>query len=1050
MRCVGGRVPLLGVAWAILVACQPHTPPATGSKQASAALTWEALAKESEPALGAPPSLKTDDGRVVRLRSVKVRAQVILPVAFTELELGFDDIPGESATFSLDLPAAAAVSRFAVHDQGGFHDAEPFGPEQAQTAFAPVQPILERQGDGPQNFSARVLAQPGQKPRLLVAYATRLTNVDTPYRVRLAGVPRLDELDVTVQVGGGKSPRLVRFARAGFAPDRDFSLAADRLGDAGDFLALRAGKYGVLRVLPETTRATNMTFLVDTSASQPVSLERISDFLLSVSETIAKQPSPPLLTVVGFDQSIVPIVTRARAPLSREQLAPLVARGRLGGTDLYNAVSSLITQRLPRQQIVWLSDFENSIRPVQDDYLGHDDEQERSDSLVADAAAEKSLLLKYKSRLVYKPEQPGVIARMDDDPSRVARLLLQPTPVKTDLRIKGASWTSAPDDEEAPLRAWTPDIGQAIWAAAEYEDAAPLQVIDNGKARPPVAPVNDQALAMLLKQVVGGARVGALLARLAGYGFSEPAEAARGLDELAQLSKDYGLLSPLSSFVVPSGTSGGKPRYLAGRAIDVSRTRLVTSTSVGEAPAPASAPPKCPELIGLSSEQRNDAGCPPLFVDFREGRVRLIAEVSFAGAGTPLAQVSPHLDELVEVLTLRPELAKLTVSAPSKAQADGVVRYLVQRGIAAGRFETERLLEGVLPPRKARPKCKSAAQRVLLEVRKMSLDHINQAVVRKPVLPGKQSEPSRLSKIKALIRSGWSSERAEEIRSEAVRLSEAWVRDEPKNPLAYVALGESQRDRDASARAYGSLFDLHAPGSGLDLAGALRFQQLGIGSRWWGLAMGTFRQRWQDGVTGQARRGDVEGSRAHSYAALSASQGHRRGDQPLYATDSSLIFEAAERSVVVAQIEAPVFAHARLLDDPGARYYLEGALARQCWFPMKGSVLGAVLSWEDPDADLEISVTATKAGFTYDSVLTERAPGVTLKWLPLPEKSDDYPITVSVRAQRLGKSGYAFGVVRELDYTGRGRVSLEQKPFVVSQVGESIPVYEQVILQRPQ
>jgi hypothetical protein len=72
------------------------------------------------------------------------------------------------------------------------------------------------------------------------------------------------------------------------------------------------------------------------------------------------------------------------------------------------------------------------------------------------------------------------------------------------------------------------------------------------------------------------------------------------------------------------------------------------------------------------------------------------------------------------------------------------------------------------------------------------------------------------------------------------------------------------------------------------------------------------------------------------------------------------------------------------------------------------------------------------------------------KFLPLPMDDDAYPIEVSVRAVRLGPRGYAFGMLRVLNYNGRGRLSLDEKPVVLTRVGESVMAHGERILQVPQ
>lgn len=1034
---------LFGLACLGALACGSRTPSANAPQAGTRELVWQSLPKEHTQSSGSLPSLKTDDGRQVRLRSITLRATLTPPIAATELELGFDELPaGQSgALLSIALPSDAVLNRFAMNEAGRWHDAE--RSTDKPPVLGSIKPAFDQPGGISQTFTARVLGQAGKAPRVLIGFASLLPASDAPYGLRLVGLPELDAFDAKVRV----NERVHGVKRANFVPDRDFAIPSGIVGQARDYEALRAGEYAVARLLPETTESTELTFLVDTSLSQPVPLPKISEFLVKLSERLAAEKSSPLVTVVAFDQEVRPMVVRAKTPISREQLAPLVALGRMGGTDLAHALESLVAQNLPRRHVVLLSDFRNTMQPVERPRNFDDYGIARLDSLVADAARERALREQFDEPSGYKPYLPSTIVRLDDDPGRAAKLFLQPTPGKTSVLVKGARWSWPPTDEYASGREFTPEIGEAVWVFAEYDAKAPLEVEFNGKPKPAVPPVAEAALSGLLKQFVGGAQLRQYLAGFP-YGYSDPGEAAQALSEIERLSKAYGLLSPLSSFVVRD-ESGAQPRILGGRIVDTANTRMIMSSVMVDSPKPKPRPEKCPELVFHRGGGDSDKDCPPLLVDFSEGRTRIIADVSFAaGSGAPLVKVSPHLDELADLLTLRPEVTKVSVRVAKKAQAEGVVRYLVERGIAADRLLAERLLEGELAPRKTTPKCKTSGQQVLVEVRTMSLTHINQRAVRKPVQALAKVEPSRLTSLLDSIRASRRSEDPARRRLDDVLASaQAWVAKEPQNPLAYIGLGtvlDARRDEPGAARAYGSLFDIDAPGTGLDLAAAMRFQELEKEGRLWDLAMRAYRKKWEESKSSFEPKHDVEGSRATAYSLW------RKGRHSPGESSGGAIHEVVETSAIVEQIEAPVFAHVDLFADRKANFAAEMLLRRNCRFPMQGSVLGAVLSWMDAESELEVDVTAIEDGFTYDSVLTDRTPSATLKWLPLPEDDDVYPIRVSVRAERLGKKGYAFGMLRVLNYLGRGRVSIDQKPFVVTRVGERIPLYQPTILQRPQ
>jgi hypothetical protein len=210
---------------------------------------------------------------------------------------------------------------------------------------------------------------------------------------------------------------------------------------------------------------------------------------------------------------------------------------------------------------------------------------------------------------------------------------------------------------------------------------------------------------------------------------------------------------------------------------------------------------------------------------------------------------------------------------------------------------------------------------------------------------------------------------------------------------------------------------------------------------------GALEQRWREvaAATWGARQRDphdgLEASRASAYASLRAQ--HNR--EAFYD-----LLGAAAHSPLSAQLELPVFAQLYAADARDAPNVLEAYLPRDCSFPLRASVRGAFLSWEDLESELEVSVSSLPGGYSYDSVRAEHGAGGGLKWIPLPEDDASYPIRVSVRAERLSKNGYAFGVLRTLDSPGSGRARSEERPFVATQVGEPLTVLEEQILQRPQ
>src|SRR5262245_32754821 len=98
----------------------PMTSPETTALIATTATTYRAIAEE------APWSLTASDGSGLQLARVDARGVVEGPLAFTELHLYFHNPEHRvrEGTFAITLPPGAAVSRFAMENDGQMMEAE--------------------------------------------------------------------------------------------------------------------------------------------------------------------------------------------------------------------------------------------------------------------------------------------------------------------------------------------------------------------------------------------------------------------------------------------------------------------------------------------------------------------------------------------------------------------------------------------------------------------------------------------------------------------------------------------------------------------------------------------------------------------------------------------------------------------------------------------------------------------------------------------------------------------------------------------------------------
>jgi hypothetical protein len=162
--------------------------------------------KESKVvAFAVPMSLTASDGTGLKLVSLKARAVVEEPLAFTELHLVFENPTDRTieGRFEINMPTDAAISRFAMKIFGSWQEGEVVERRAAQVAFEDAlhrkqDPALLENKAG-NSFSARVFPiLPRERKELIVSYSQELPSSAEPYRLPLVGLPELAELDASV------------------------------------------------------------------------------------------------------------------------------------------------------------------------------------------------------------------------------------------------------------------------------------------------------------------------------------------------------------------------------------------------------------------------------------------------------------------------------------------------------------------------------------------------------------------------------------------------------------------------------------------------------------------------------------------------------------------------------------------------------------------------------------------------------------------------------------------------------------------------------------
>src|SRR5690349_16759467 len=161
----------------------------------------------------APWSLTASDGSGLVLTRIDARAVYQGPLAMTELHLYFHNPEARirEGTFAITLPAGAAVSRFAMENDGQWMEAEVVEKQQARRAYEDFlhrkqDPALMEKGAGNQ-FTARVFPiAPKSVKHVVVSFSQELPG--ERYILPLRGLPKVAQLDVelaTTNVDGSRA-----------------------------------------------------------------------------------------------------------------------------------------------------------------------------------------------------------------------------------------------------------------------------------------------------------------------------------------------------------------------------------------------------------------------------------------------------------------------------------------------------------------------------------------------------------------------------------------------------------------------------------------------------------------------------------------------------------------------------------------------------------------------------------------------------------------------------------------------------------------------------
>jgi tetratricopeptide (TPR) repeat protein len=267
-------------------------------------------------------------------------------------------------------------------------------------------------------------------------------------------------------------------------------------------------------------------------------------------------------------------------------------------------------------------------------------------------------------------------------------------------------------------------------------------------------------------------------------------------------------------------------------------------------------------------------------------------------------------------------------------------------------------------------------------------------------------------------------------------LAESWSQEEPGDVLALLALGEAWEaagEKAAAARAYGSLIDLFPSRVDLRRLAGERLERLGDAGL--GLAIDTYRKAVED------RPDHPTGHRLLAWALLRAG----RYEDAFAALEKGLEqsypggrFAGLDR---VLREDLGLLGAAWLRAEPARRAEVLDRLHTHGAELETEPSFRFVLSWETDANDVDLHVWDRQGGHAYYEHKTLPSGGelyadVTTGYGPEcftlrePDQSAA-PYRLKVHYYSRGPMGYGMGTVQVIGHDGKGRFSVDPRPFVV-------------------
>ena len=947
--------------------------------------------------VAAPFTLTASDGSGLVATRVDAKAVVQGPLAFTELHLYFANTENRvrEGTFAITLPSGAAVSRFAMENDGQWMEAEVVEKQLARRAYEDFlhrkqDPALMEKAAGNQ-FTARVFPiAPKSVKHIVLSFSQELPG--ERYVLPLRGLPKVGQLDVqlsTTNVDGSRAEQGIH--EKDWQPDRDFVSTAPTAAEAiqsGDLVIAQVSPFDQATVAKDVPTA--MTLLVDTSASRALGFARYASNVRELVSTLAARYPGLAIEVVAFDQDTQSIYSGPAAGFGTAHVDALLARGAAGASDLAQAIAKLPAK--DRVAIITDGVITAGDKDLADEIKALAAKQvSRVDVVLVGGIRDQALAM---SLVTAGLPRTGAVLDLDQRLGEVASGLGERVLTDVEVQVAGASWVYP-----RVIKSARPNQRMMVYARFDK----PQQTIDVkvGQSQRAVGTVGGTPA--LIERAVAAAEVADLEAQLA----AAQGDAAKDLRaQIVKKAVAARVISTQTSMLVLE-SNGDYARY------GIDRNALADVLVIGPAGVEqknrkfyvAKAPPRRAEKQNkeIALEDTTDKSANR---DRQETQVAMGAANGVAGGDAvalppppppppPAPMKAPEMAEESEAMKREEPKPEPTVARPREDSVPAAPRAEPPRTTSAS-FESSPDDDGgqgrAWPPPGA-----------------------------PPALKGKLAEIDRAIRKKDL--------------AGALAKARAWHAKEPGDVLGLIGMGEAleaNKDLAQAARMYGSIIDLFPGRADLRRFAGERLERIGGSAR--SLAIDTYQKSVEE------RPDHMTGHRLLAYALLrdgrhaDALAAILKGLAQKYPEDR---FAGGMR--VLAE-DAGLIGAAYAAAHPDKRAEIAAALKKhRISLPTRPSTR-FIMYWETDANDVDFHIQDAQGGHAfygnkelpsggelYADITTGYGPECfTIQGRP---KAGPYKISIDYYSQ--GPMGYGMGLLQIVKHDGKGNLEFQDRPFVI-------------------